>query len=192
MQASCSSDGSLLVRVRGGDGGAAAALFERYGQRLCRLAASRMSRDVAVRFDAEDVLQSVFRSFFRKVGDGTYSAPESGELWGLLALMTVHKVRRRSSHHRAEKRSVQQTGPSELLIDLTCDDVSELDAQLALEEFLADLRELDRCVVTHRMSGHSVQEISEMVGRSKRTVERILQHCRALLMRTLELHEGAE
>ena len=54
----------LLDRVRQGDEQAATELFDRYVERLIRLAQSRLSAKLRRRVDAEDVVQSVYRSFF--------------------------------------------------------------------------------------------------------------------------------
>jgi hypothetical protein len=52
--------------VQDGDSAAVEQLFERYAQRLARLADRNLSRKIAGRLDGEDVVQSVFRTFFRR------------------------------------------------------------------------------------------------------------------------------
>src|SRR5262245_58097585 len=54
----------LVSRWRAGDQQAAAELFRRYASRLIALAQSRLSASMASRVDPEDVVQSVYRSFF--------------------------------------------------------------------------------------------------------------------------------
>ena len=54
----------LLERFRGGDELAAEALFARYFERLTALARSRLSPRLARRTDPEDIVLSVYRSFF--------------------------------------------------------------------------------------------------------------------------------
>ena len=54
----------LLERFRGGDDLAAAEIFDRYFQRLTALARSRLSPRLAQRTDPEDIVLSVYRSFF--------------------------------------------------------------------------------------------------------------------------------
>ena len=56
----------LGKRLRGGDPRAAEELFARYAERLVRLAQRHLGRKVATREDGEDVVQSVFRTFFRR------------------------------------------------------------------------------------------------------------------------------
>ncbi len=43
-----------------------AELFQRYAQRLMAFARTRLPSDVSSRVDEEDIVQSVFRSFFRR------------------------------------------------------------------------------------------------------------------------------
>ena len=69
------SDTSLLQRFRGGDEGAAAELYLRYADRLRGLIRARCSAQLAARLDADDIVQSVFRSFFRAANAGVYSVP---------------------------------------------------------------------------------------------------------------------
>src|SRR5262245_5216743 len=62
----------LLARWRNGDQQAAAVLFHRYADRLVALAKSRLSARLASRVDPEDVVQSVYRSFFVDARVGRY------------------------------------------------------------------------------------------------------------------------
>jgi DNA-directed RNA polymerase specialized sigma24 family protein len=50
--------------------------------------------------------------------------------------------------------------------------------RLVLDEQMAELPESNRAIVRMRMEGHEVAEIAGRVGRSRRTVERVLRDFR--------------
>src|SRR5262249_60392102 len=77
------SDGSLLDLVSRGSQDAAAQLYQRYAQRLRELAQAQCSPDLARRVEADDIVQSVFGSFFRAASQGYYTLPAGEELWKL-------------------------------------------------------------------------------------------------------------
>src|SRR5262249_55203707 len=101
----------LLERCRRRDAVAEEALFQRYAGRLLRLAQSRLSPRLAARLDAEDVVLSAYRSFFQLAGKGEIVLHESGDLWRLLARITVRKVCRNVRRHRADCRSIDREDP---------------------------------------------------------------------------------
>src|SRR4051812_42199279 len=92
----------LLGRFREGDPRAAEVLFERYAVRLARLAEQRLSRKVAGRVDAEDVVQSVFRTFFHRCARGEFRIDSSAQLWRLLVTITLRKTQAHVRHHTAD------------------------------------------------------------------------------------------
>src|SRR5205823_10618843 len=107
------SDGSLLRNFRHGDQDAARLLYQRYAERLRALARAKSSPDLAGRVDDDDIVQSVFGSFFRGVIHGAYDVPAGEELWNLFLVITVNKVRAKGAHYRAAKRDVRQTSGGE-------------------------------------------------------------------------------
>lgn len=62
----------LLTRLREGDEGAAEEIFREYSARLIALARSRLGDRLRAKVDPEDVLQSVFRTFFLRYAGGQY------------------------------------------------------------------------------------------------------------------------
>ena len=187
------SDDSLLRRFRSGDEDAATALYRRYARRLLALAESKTSAEFATRFDAEDVVQSVFRSFFRRARDGYYQVPDSGELWQLLLVLSLNKIRRLAIHHRAQKRDVRATMLEEMEILPTQsknghsdDDVAFGVLKMVVEETIGELTTTQQSIVRDRIEGFEVAEIAERAGRSKRTVERTLQQFRQRLARIVD------
>ena len=96
----------LLERFRGGDDLAATEIFDRYFQRLTALARSRLSPRLAQRTDPEDIVLSVYRSFFVDTRAGRFSLNRGGDLWRLLAAITKHKLLRQARCHDAGRRSV--------------------------------------------------------------------------------------
>jgi len=62
----------LVDRHRRGDPDAARQIFEYYSQRLGRLAEQYLSHRVAGRVEGVDIVQSVFRAFFKRAGEGAF------------------------------------------------------------------------------------------------------------------------
>ncbi len=184
------SDGSLVRWLQAGDEDAANRLYSRYVVRLRALARAKLTPDLNGRVDPEDIVQSVFRRFFQAARQGNYDAPAGEDLWDLLLVITLNKVRSERSFQRAAKRDVRrtaQTGTDERLLEAVSerDELAaamlRLHVQEALERFPDDYRR----VVELRMEGHEVAEIARLSGRSKRTVERILQEARSVLHASL-------
>jgi RNA polymerase sigma-70 factor (ECF subfamily) len=184
------SDHSLLRRFRRGNQDAANLLYRRYAHRLQALVRARFLPDLASRVDPEDIVQSVFGSFFRGVNRGAYDVPAGEELWNLFMVITLNKIRAKGVFHRAAKRDVRQTiGGDDIdrsLDDLRSGNGAYVHLKLAVEEALDRLPPQHRLVVQLRMEGHEVVEIAQQTGRSKRSVERLLQECRECLSRLLE------
>lgn len=185
------SDRSLLCRYRRGSQDAATQLYLRYAARLRGLARSQLSSDLAGRLDFDDVVQSVFGSFFRRVNRGLYDVPVSEELWRLFLVLALHKVRDQAAFHRAARRDVGRTlelTPEQ--VAATTGDSGESAAlaflNLAVEEALALLPAPQREMVELRAQGHDIAEIAARTGRSKRTTERLLQEARARLQGLLQ------
>jgi RNA polymerase sigma-70 factor, ECF subfamily len=175
------SDHTLVKYLRSGDSVAAEELYRRYATRLRRIVADRCTPDFAARFDADDIVQSVFRVLYEGMRSKFYDVPQGGELWSLLFVLAVNKIRDQVAFHKAAKRNVYRTAPAD---DRNPDDLFGKDetaaAQLRLvvEEYLAALPETERAIIALRMTGHSVDEVAAQTGRAKRTVERVLQKAR--------------
>jgi RNA polymerase sigma-70 factor (ECF subfamily) len=60
----------LMTRLRAGED-AATEVFERYAQRLHGLARRHLDTVLKRKVDPEDVVQSAYKSFFFRYGDGT-------------------------------------------------------------------------------------------------------------------------
>jgi RNA polymerase sigma-70 factor (ECF subfamily) len=176
------TDSSLVRRFRRGDQDAATALYLRYADRLTALADRRTGDDLKVRFDAEDVVQSVFRTFFRRVAGGAYDVPEGDELWGLLLVVTLNKVRGLADKHRAARRAVgASTGGDATDAAATADGASLAVLKMTIDEFSQGLDPGHRAILELRVEGYEVAEIADRCGRTKRTVERVLQGLRESL-----------
>src|SRR5262249_6479361 len=95
----------LMTRLRGGDQRVADDVFHRFAGRLVALARSRLDLDLRRKVDPEDIVQSVFKSFFRRQGAGEYEVANWDTLWSLLAMITVHKAGFRIRYYRAARRN---------------------------------------------------------------------------------------
>jgi RNA polymerase sigma-70 factor (ECF subfamily) len=184
------SDRSLLRRLRGGSQDAAAQLYRRYARRLEALARAKTPAELARRVDAEDIVQSVFSSFFRGASRGCYDVPDGEELWGLLLVIALNKIRAKGSFHRAAKRDVRATAGGRLLEPggpaEPAGQTTEGFLRLVVDEVLERLPAERRQMVALRIEGHEVAEIAEQTRRSKRSVERVLQDFRRELAGALE------
>jgi RNA polymerase sigma-70 factor (ECF subfamily) len=179
-------DRSLVLRVQSGDQQAAVELYRRYAERLRGLVRVKGSVDLLRHVGEEDILQSVFGSFFRAAQRGYYDVPPGGELWHLLALITLNKIRAKGVFYRAARRDIQQTVSGEGLEQVAeygpgSDEAAFTLLQIAVEETLAPFTDVQKVIVRLRMDGHEVADIAAKTGRSRRTVERTLQDFRRKL-----------
>lgn len=193
-EASGVSDVSLLRRFRSGEEDAATELYKKYAQRLIEMTQRNTGTDLRQRFDAEDVVQSVFRTFFRRTFEGHYQVPPGEQLWQLLLTIALNKLRLMANHHRAQKRDVGATvGSAEIPVDRlegeSQDETSLYVLQQAIEESLQDLTEANRQIVRMRIDGFKTQEIADRTDRSLRTVERVLRQYREHLSQLLDISE---
>jgi DNA-directed RNA polymerase specialized sigma24 family protein len=186
-------DPTLFRLLREGDPDAAQALYARYAKRLRALVDRRLGPDLSSRVDPDDIVQSVFRTFLRGVAERRYQVPEGQDLWGLLLVLALNKVRACGQFHRAAKRDVRLTRPLDgpdvpsdcVVAAAGADPFLHSLAQDLLQQFLP----VHRQMIELRLEGYAVAEIAARTGRSRRTVERILQNCRASLLQLVDAHE---
>ena len=178
---------NLLQRWRDGDEAAATEIFERYVNRLCALARTRLSNRMKRRVEAEDVVQSAYRSFFRRAGEH-YALEKQGDLWRLLAAITINKVRGQVEFHSAKKRGIQleesmMADQSMIRVppQVISDEPKPEDAAVMVEELsdvIENLDDVQRTIIELSMQNQSVEQIAESIQRSERTVRRTIQQVR--------------
>ena len=188
---SAATDRSLVRRFRQGEQDAATQLYLRYAARLQALAASQTSVKLVSRLDPEDIVQSVFRTFFRRASEGLYDVPPGEELWQLLLVLALNKIRELGKYHGAKKRDVSRTQGDLGLENLgkrneSYDETSLRALQLVVEELLQDFSQVQKDVIHLRIDGYKVSEIADRTGRSQRTVERILRDFRRALSKLID------
>ncbi len=170
-----------LTRVLAGEAGSERELVERYTRRLLAFARRQLPAQVRRRVDPEDVVQSVYRSFFRRLHEGRFSFEESHDIWRLLAAMTFHKARNAVVFHQRERRDVRR----ELPLDADGRDDLHEPAQRSqdldllfecLEQLLTGLTDVHREIIVRRLEGEAIEAIARQVKRTRQTVSRILAH----------------
>jgi DNA-directed RNA polymerase specialized sigma24 family protein len=185
--------------VKAGDGADIQRLWDRYFERLVRLAGARLPAHCRRAFDEEDVALSAFQSFCDRAGRGQFpQLNDRDDLWRLLATITVRKALETMRHQTRQKRGGGQVlGESALLVGEEADGEAvaeilgrepspEAIAQFADDyaRFLARLEDTAlRSIALRRLEGESTPEIARALRVSTKTVERKLQLIRAIWSR---------
>jgi RNA polymerase sigma-70 factor (ECF subfamily) len=192
------SDDSCVERWQAGDEQAAAELYHRYVQRLVGVAQRRLSNKLAARVDPEDIVQSVFRSFFGRAQQGKFTFKEADDIWKLLVQITIHKTLKQVDFHRRGKRDAgAEVGSSEQQRDLLLAHLSKEptpdEATIfmdELEHFLQQQRPEDRKIIEMRLEGYDNVEIAAKLGISDRTIRRLMERMRGLAAKDQPLAGG--
>ncbi|MBX3414722.1 MAG: sigma-70 family RNA polymerase sigma factor [Pirellulales bacterium] len=172
------SSRELLSLYQAGNREAATILFDRYVARLMALARRRLGERLRRRVDAEDIVQSAFRSFFAHSTDGEYEFAVAGDLWRLLASITINKLHGEIEKHTAARRSIHREEPASVFAANTKapePSAAEIIAlveeiQLAFDGLSPD----ERLVFTLSLEGQSLEQISVAIRKSVRTTRRIV------------------
>jgi RNA polymerase sigma-70 factor, ECF subfamily len=183
----------LMTRLKTGDQGAATEIFDRFARRLIGLARSRLDDRLRQKVDPEDVMQSVFKSFFRVQSDGKVDLAGWESLWALLTVITLRKCGHRVEYFHAACRNVSRevtprpsSDESAASFQAIARDPTPSDAAMlteTVEQLLRELQPREQEVVTLSLQGYSVPDISQQVGRTERTVHRVLERVRKRLER---------
>lgn len=192
-----------IQQATDGDGEAARRLWERYFERLVRLARARLQSFKRRAADEEDVSLSAFESFYEGLEAGRFPAiNDRDELWRLLVTITSRKAR---AYIRRETRRKRGGGRirGESVFDPPPggDATPGLDeapgpeptpdfAVQAAEQFELLLTVLNdehlRRIAMLKLEGYTNEQIAESQETSLRTVKRRLARIRELWQRHLD------
>ena len=187
------AESDSLAAQRAGEEGAARVVFERFTRRLIGLAHSQLDERFRHKIDPEDLVQSVYKSFFLRYGDGMLAAEGVDGLWGLLTRITVRKCAERIRYHRAACRDMLREAPAPSQAQaadpwheaIAREPTPEEAAVLAetVENLLSGLDGDERSIVALSLQGYTTQEIGESLGRAERSVRRLRERVRKQLER---------
>jgi len=181
----------VLERLKQGDEQAAEEIFTRFTSRLIGLARNRLNGQLRQKEDPEDVVQSVLRTFFTRYADDQFELDGWDSLWSLLASIAVRKCGRRVQRFGTAGRDIGREirmAASDTESRATWEAMSEGPSpehaamlNETLEHLLRGLDERKRQTVLLRLQGYTIEEISEQIGRSERSVHRTLASAKYLL-----------
>jgi RNA polymerase sigma-70 factor (ECF subfamily) len=155
-------------------------VFTRYAARLVRVAEQHLSRRLAGRLDGEDVVQSVFRTFFRRSEAGEFRIDSSAQLWRLLVRITVLKARAKGRYHTAGRRDAQAEAggdPDAFLAAVCGTEPGPAEAAALVDQIdslLRGLSDVHARVLELRLCGDKITEIAARLGLSRQGVHRML------------------
>jgi len=162
--------------------------FDRHGRVLHQIAENHLISGVRRRVDADDVVQSTFRTFFRRAEAGQFQFTDSKKLWSLLCAITLTKVREKTRFHLRQKRSLKRESRPDADQTNSFDVAGSEMSPAATAEFSDQFRLLleslsgeERQIVELRLQDYTNEEIAAEMGISERTVRRILKRLQVRL-----------
>jgi len=156
-----------------------ASVYFEFGDRLLQLAQTEIGGKLGRHIDPNDVVQSVFRTFIRRAegNGGVEGLPPGTDLWRLLLVITLNKIRRAGKYHRAAKRSVARTvsiGQTPVADDAPGESDSAI-LRLTVEELLERVEPRPRKILVMLLNGMSIDEIAAAMNRAPRTIYRAIE-----------------
>ena len=155
------ADQELIRRVREGDSGAVAELYERYAPVVWRYVCARMRQDTHA---GQDVLSETFLAAIRSLQNEATTENVAGWLTGIARnkMADWYRQREKSAPPDAEPATQGTSSASEVVADV-------LDSLSAEERVILEWKYLDLC---------TVREIAERLGRTEKGVEGLLYRAR--------------
>ena len=181
----------LIDGLRVGDPVVEREFWDRHGAALQRLADGHIKGRLKARVEADDVVNSAYRTFLRRARGGEFQLPDSAALWRLLCAITLTKVREQVRFHRRQKRGVDQEVPLAPATDSRAEGMAVADpgpppdeALLIadqMQHLLAALDAEERQIVELKLQDLTHEEVAAQLDCSERTVRRILKRVEARL-----------
>jgi RNA polymerase sigma-70 factor (ECF subfamily) len=183
----------IIERMREGDPDAARLIYDRFAAELRAATRKRISLKFRSRFDEEDILQSVFRSFFARQASDAWDLQNWESLRAILRVMARRKCGRQITRHHCNRRDVNQEVPldsaySSLVggsVPSAGDSVeSQMMTHEALEQAMGSLSDRECEILRLFLDFHTPIEIAQRLGCAARTVRRAIDKFRHLLSPT--------
>lgn len=184
----------LIAGLRSGNPSDITDFWNHYGPMMTRMAEKNLAAGVKRRVGADDVVQSVCRTFFRRAQGGEFQFDNSDDIWRLLCAITLTKVREKTRFHMRQKRGLQ----NEVALEPGTDSARSLgpadagpspadEAEFAdlLQSTLDSLSEEERQIVDLRLQDMTMEDIAKQLGCSERTVRRIMKRVQATFEKAL-------
>ena len=187
----------LLRRWKSGDQSAADELYQRYEQRVLRLAEKKLGNYLWRRVSPDDIMMMAMKSLLRVTVEENCTLDRNQSLWGLVVSITDRKILKEAAFHAAAKRNVRketevgagasQTPSDPIVHDTTPEDMAQL-ADL-LETIRSRLKPDDFTIVAMRLEGLSNPEIANQLGVAHSTITRKLQRIEDLLYQLADVEQ---
>ena len=186
-----------------GEDEAVEAIWQRYFERLVRLARTKLAAGQRRMADEEDVALSAFQSFCRGAAEGRFPRlQDRHDLWRLLVTITARKAAHQVRRDMQQKRGAGALRGESVFADFVDEDQAggignvlgneptpEL-AAMAAEQCtrLLDLLPDDeyRAIAVWKLEGFTNDEIADKIPCAPRTVERKLGKIREFWQQALE------
>ncbi len=190
----------VMSKLNAGDQQAATEIFRRFVHRLIALASRQFEDRFRAKADPEDVVQSVYKSFFRRNDRSPFELSDWDSLWALLATITVRKCCNRHEFWRAAKRDVRrETQPdpdptAETLWEAIDRGPTPLQATVladTLEQIIRQLEPHQRTVAELTLQGYTAVEIAGRCDCSERTVARVIHRIRQRMLEMETAESGS-
>lgn len=195
------SDSEWHTSIRGLQAGEPDVLqrfYARFGPMLRAIAEKRVAPQLRRRFDADDVVQSTFRTFFRRAQGGDFLFEDNQRLWSLLCAITLTKLREKARYHQRLSRAAGREQPvgshgpdgagTEWLRAAGPAPDAALEFAEEFEHILSALDEPERRLIDLKLQDRTNDEAAEALGVSERTVRRMLAGLQGKFALLLEPH----
>ena len=187
----------LFARLKDDDQDAWTVAVGEYRDRLVALATTKLNSHIRQKEDAEDIVQTVFRTFHRRVVRTKQIQEVRHSLWTLLVTITVRKCFARAEYYGAQKRDVRrETRPTaspgesgtiwDVFIAPTPSDVEAGILTETVEQLIQSTTGTKRDVLLLHLQEYSVQKIADKLDCAGRTVQLALADLKKLLVRILD------
>jgi DNA-directed RNA polymerase specialized sigma24 family protein len=183
-------DGSVTIHIgklKAGDDAAARLLWQRYFQRLVRLARRKLQGQDRAAADEEDVALTAFANFCRHAGQGRLpNLRDRDDLWRMLVTLTVRTAIDQVRHEGCQKRGGpgadnRAAAGATIMPIASADQISgrqptpQFIVQVAeeCERLLGGLGDAElQTIAVWKTEGYTNEEIADKLGVVLRTVER--------------------
>ena len=172
--------------VKAGDSVAANRIWKHYFDRLVRSVRGRLYGQNRAVSDEEDIVLSVFDSFYNAAENGRFpDLSDRDDLWRLLMRMAARKVVDKRRHDQRQRRggdvnlhSLDQSGDDRHVFEAIGDEPSPemvLMMEESVEQFFSHLGVGHlRDLAGAKLEGYSNADLAQQFGCSERTIERRL------------------